>query len=116
MFYICTNFNNKSFNFIDQIYYSLAVSESRFNLYINYFRYIEDIRIFSEEEEKLIKETLTIKDFIIIGDNNFHQKIRGIEKYIKYNTFKYLKIEQLVNYLEEKKKQNRKKIWIVFIF
>ena len=116
MLSICTNMNNKKFNFIDQIYYSLAVSEPRFNLYINYFRYIEDIRILSEEEENIIKEALTIKDFIIIGDNNFHQKIRGIEKYIKYNTIKYLKIEQLLNYLEEKKKENRKKIWIYFYF
>ena len=113
---IYTNFNNSRYNFINQIYFSLVISEFRYPALLKYFRQIEKIKIFTEEEQKIIKETLTIKDFIILGNNNFHEKIKGIEKNIKSNSFKCLNVEQISNYKEERKKENRKKIWNYFYF
>ena len=110
------NFNNRRYNFIDQIYFCLVISEFRYRILFNYFRQIEEIKTFTEEEQKIIKETLTIKDFIILGNNNFHEKIKGIEKNIKSNSFKYLNVEQISNYIEERKKENKKKIWNYFYF
>ena len=66
----------------------------------------------------MINNSLTIKDFIVSGNKQFHQKIKKIEKNIKAKSIKYLNIEQISNYLEEKKKKeiNQKQILTYFYF
>ena len=61
--------------------------------------------VFTKEEQNIINDTLTIKDFIISGDKQFHEKIGRIEKNIKSTSFKYLNIEQIPNYLEQIKRE-----------
>ena len=52
------------------------------------------------EEDK--DESLTIKDFLIIGDENFNKKIKNIEKNMNFKTIKYLKIDEISNYIKNK--------------
>ena len=73
--------NTKEFNFIDRLIFSLTISEPRFMIYLNYLvSEISNENNFTEEENKTIIDTLTIKDFIIIGDKKFHEKIKTIKK------------------------------------
>ena len=98
-------FQNKKNNFIEEITFSLIVSESRYNLFLIYSINIDNFSKFKEEEQKMINDALTIKDFIVSGNKQFHQKIKTIEKNIKAKSFKYLNIEQIPKYLEQKKKK-----------
>ena len=53
-----------------------------------------------KKNKKIINDTLTIKDFIIIGDKKFHEKIKTVEKSIKSRSFKYLNIKEVHKYLD----------------
>ena len=112
------NFQNQNNNFVDEITLCLSISEPRYILYLLYCANIDNFSSFNEEEQKMINNSLTIKDFIVSGNNQFHQKIKKIEKNIKAKSIKYLNIEQISNYLEEKKKKeiNQNQILTYFYF
>ena len=59
---------------------------------------------------------MTIKDFIIIGDEQFQEKIKFIEKYIEFKSLKYLKIEEISKYVIEKLKVKGKNMATYFYF
>ena len=109
--------NNKKHNFIDEFYISLLSSEPRFHIYFIYLL-SQMIRTdkFIKEEQNLINDSLTIKDYIILGDINFHEKIKPIEMLIKSKSFKYINLEQISDYLDNKKQQQGKNIWTYFYF
>ena len=95
----------------------MTLCEPRYSFYILYSVYSNDKRDeFKEEENNIINETLTIKDFLIIGKKQFHEMIKPIEKNIKSNSFKYLNPEQLEEYLDERKKEKGLKIRPYFYF
>jgi len=60
----------------------------------------------SEDEFNKMTDTLIVKNFIVIGNENFHEKIKAIEK--EFNDIKlvYLYITQLRNYLVQKNKHS----------
>ena len=62
-------------------------------------------------EEKIIKinNLLSQKNFLIIGEKEFTEKIKTIEKDLKIETIKYLKINEITNYINEKNKNDHKK-------
>ena len=64
------------------------------------------------EEQKDINDCLTIKDFIVVGNDNFHQKIKDITKDIIINSIKYLKFDDISNYIKYKNSIDIKKIEI----
>ena len=111
-------FNNKKHNYIDEIILTLSFCESRYPIYLLYsYPLIKDnSEWFSEEEQNIIKDSLTIKDFIILGDNQFHNMIKKIEKNIKSKSFKYLNVEQISNYLNKRKKEIGVNILTYFYF
>ena len=95
-------------NFLDEVLISLNISDIRIKHYILYLFNIlakNEESHFNENEINLINDSLTIKDFIIIGDNAFHKKFIEVEKKIKPKSFKYLNIENISNYLNGNKKQ-----------
>ena len=100
--------NNKKHNLIDEFIFALTICEPKYPLYVAYLLPDNKGDKFTEEEQKIINDALTIKDFIIIGDNQFHEKMKLIEKNIKSNSFKYLNEEQISKYLDEKKKEKGK--------
>ena len=51
----------------------------------------------------VINKSLTQKDFLIIENENIKEKIQSIEKELKAESIKYLKIEEIKNYIIEKK-------------
>ena len=110
-------FNGEKFNFIDEINFSLAFCDLRYPIFMSYLN-IEKINKnnFTEEEKKIINDSLTIKDFIIIGDKKFHEKIKTIEKNIKSKSIKYLNIEQILNYVNEKLQKAGREISTYFYF
>ena len=106
LFFMMCHINNKH-NYLDEIDFCLTVCEPRYHLYNFYISQIDKKCNFNEKEQNLINDSLTIKDFIIIGNSQFHEKIKTIEKSIKSKTFEYLNIEQISKYLEETRKKKK---------
>ena len=96
-----SNFNNKNKKFVDEINFIIMTTEPRYIIYLGYTEPIFK-NIINDAYQKKVNETLTIKDFIIIGDKKFHENIKKIEKDIKAKSIKYLQIEQISNYINEK--------------
>ena len=104
-------------NFIDEINLSLSLCDIRYPIYLAYLSIeILNKNKFTEEEKKIINDSLTIKDFIIIGDKKFHEKIKTIEKNIKSNSLGYLNIEEISNYVNGKLKKAGSQISTYFYF
>ena len=107
---------NKKQNFLDEIIFSLQIFEPRYRLYNHYLNQLSPENKFIEKEQNLIEDSLTIKDFIIVGNNEFYEKIKIIEKYVNSRTFIYLNIEQILDYFESKKKDKSINILPYFYF
>ena len=101
---IYCGFNNKKFNFIDELNFALTFCEPRYQIFGDYLDQNEKIKKFNQKEQKILTDSLTIKEFIVIGNNIFCDKIRIIEKNFKSFSFNYLTIEQLSSFLIGKKK------------
>ena len=111
--------NNKKHNFLDELILCMNFTELRYCLYSMYPLHTNKNLItnqFKEEEINIINNTLTIKDFIVIGDKFFHEKIKTIESIIKSKSFKHLNIEEISNYLEQKIKEKGPTIKTYFYF
>ena len=113
---VYANFAYIRHHFIDEIYFTLSICDTRNLLFISYLHQIENCNVFTEKEKKQITETLTIKDFITTGNFKFHEKMKVIEKNIKSNSFKYLNINSIENHLEEKKNNPNDDIRTYFYF
>ena len=57
------------------------------------------LKIISSEEVKKINDAIKIKDFIVIGDKEFHNIIKNNEKNFEHNKINYIKIKELRNYI-----------------
>ena len=52
-----------------------------------------------------MNNTLTIKNFIVIGNKNFHNKIKTIESQFIYKKIGYLSMNQVRDYLNQNNKE-----------
>ena len=95
---------NKKVNFINEILFALSACEPRYLLYIYYSYQLFNSNKFNENKKNIINNSLKLNDFIVLGNNIFHDKIKIIEKNTKSKSFKYLNIEQIEDYIDEKKK------------
>ena len=102
-------FNNKKHNVINEIYFSLDLSEKRFSIYVSYISQIIIHNDFNKEEQNNLNNTLTIRDFIIVGNKQFQKKIKIIENDFKAKSLTYLQIEQIWKYINEKNNIIKKK-------
>ena len=103
------SFDNIKHKFGDQLDLALLDCDNRFDEFERCKCQInKEKRIVTEEEEKKMYNTLTIKDFIIIGNDSFHNKIKNIEKNIKANSLNYLNMENLWDFLKEKRPKGKK--------
>lgn len=83
---------------------------SYFKTYINMkLNENEVLKILSKEELIKLNKAIKIKDFIVIGNKGFHQKIKNIENNLSYNKIDYLKISELRNYLNKEIKKNKER-------
>ena len=73
--------NNKNHYFVNDLVSSLISSEIRFNYFNSYILNITkpDIEL-NELDKRNLNDSLAIKDFLIIGNISFQQKIKFIEK------------------------------------
>ncbi len=73
--------NNKNHYFVNDLVSSLISSEIRFNYFNSYILNITkpDIEL-NELDKRNLNDSLEIKDFLIIGNISFQQKIKFIEK------------------------------------
>ena len=109
--------NNEEHNSIDELFLTLMSSDPRFEIWLSYLKKTNKNNIFDQNTLNVINNTLTIKHFIILGDIIFNEKIKTIEKNIKYESFEYLNnINQISNYSEQMKKKIIKKFFLFFIF
>lgn len=95
------------YNFVDEMLISLNISDIRikhYSLYLFNLLAKNKENNFNDNEINLINDSLTIKDFIIIGDDAFDKKFFEAEKKIKPKSFKYLNIEEISTYLNGNKK------------
>jgi len=99
--------NNKNHSFLNDLGFSLGLSEIRF-FYFNCFLEIlaKPDNELNEIKQKELNDSLTIKDFIIIGNKTFQQKIKLVEKDLNAKSIKYLEIDILSKYLKEKNVHN----------
>ena len=102
---ILSSFSLLNKNFIDHIILSLATSDMRFHFLFIYLNNLDNINNFTEQEINLINNSLTIKDFIILGDQQFYEKIKTIENNIDSKSFKYLNMMQISKYIYENKNE-----------
>jgi len=114
-------FINEKFSFSDEINMTLTVSDERYPIYLIYLEIfaknnfgLNSMNDFTEEDKKLINNSLKIKDFIIIEEENFHEKINVLEKYIDIKSLKYLKIGEISNYVHDNLKLKGVKTSIYF--
>jgi len=112
---------NKKYNLLDELLINISAFETRYKIFSYYLncqalKAIQFNQNSLKENEDKIKDTLTIKDFIVLGDKKFHEKIKPIEMYIKSKSFKYIKMEQISEYLNSKKMKERKTIISYFYF
>ena len=113
---IYINLNNKNYNFADDIMSSLLASDIRYIRYLGYLDQITPNNDLNEKDQNIINDTLTIKDFIIIGDSQFQAKIKNVEKDIKSKSFKYLEMYQLYSYINKKKEKDSDLIVVYFYY
>ena len=61
---------------------------------------------------------LDVSIFLIIGNKEFQDEIKSIESDLKINSIKYLKFEEISDYIKEKniKDKNQKIIRIYFYY
>ena len=81
--------DNKKHDLYIEAYISLIFSDPRVLFYLNYIitQIMRPVKL-KKELQNIINNSLTIKDFIIIGDVKFYEKIKIIEKNIKLNSIK----------------------------
>ena len=75
-----------------------------FYIYNGFKLYGKDmLQIISKEEMKAIKQTLTIQNIIIVGDEDFHKAIKKIERFFIPESKKtvYLSMNEVRNFLEK---------------
>ena len=113
---IYTKLNTKSHNFYSELLFCLMTCDQRVNFLNLYLENSIKPKIFNEKLRNVINDTLTIKDFIILGDKRFHDKIKVIEKNIKSNSFQYLNIGQIRNYFKQRKKDKGSQIVPYYYF
>ena len=82
------------------------------NIYLNKELALEHI---SEENFNTMNETLKIRDFIVIGDENFLKKIKDIEKNFKHKKIAYLSMDKMREYLNSKKNEKYRNFFYFFI-
>ena len=97
---------NEKYNFLDELVISLMASEPRIPIYFSYLNYQMAKDVLSNgaintESQDIINGSLTIRDFIVLGDKKFYEKIKPIEIYIKSKSFKYIRPEEISNYLKK---------------
>jgi hypothetical protein len=99
--------NNKNHNFLNDVTSSLIISDTRYNYFNAYLENLSKVdNELNENEQRIINGSLTIKDFLIIGNKSFQQKIIFIEKELKAKSIKYLEIETISKYKKEKLESN----------
>lgn len=73
------------------------------------------LKYISNENLNKLNESLKIRDFIIIGNENFHQEIKSIEKFFSDIKFVYLSKSEVRDYLKTRKKTDRYRNFTYFI-
>ena len=107
IYYNYTILNNKNHCFSNDITSSLILSDIRFFYFSSFLEILnKPDNEFNEREQKKINDSLTIKDFLIIGNKAFQQKIKIIESDLNSKSIKYLEIDTFSKYIKEKKAQN----------
>ena len=79
-----------------------------FNNYIlsNYYKE-KALKNISEENLNKLNETLKIKDFIVIGDTNFHKLVQNIQNDFDHDRIDYIDILEFKKYLIKRKKTKK---------
>ena len=102
IFYFYLIFNDRKNKFINDLYNAFNLSDFRITrIFMEYANNeLKDLKFsLNQKDQKSLDDSLTIKDFIVIGDNNFHNKIKTIEKNIKINSIEYLTFNEISNYI-----------------
>ena len=117
IYYNFVKYNNKNHNFFDDLYSSL-LNVDRVSCY---FQYIGDEANLKGEElskknQRIINNSLLTKDFIVIGNKNFQDKIKAIKSDIKAETMEFIKIDEISDYILTKKRNNKSNYNVITYF
>lgn len=86
---------------------SLFTSDIRLQIFTIYLgtKYKE----FNEKNINEINDSFKVKDYLIIGNELFKEKIKSIERDLKAKSIKYLQIEQISHYINTKNEKDKNK-------
>ena len=105
IYYIYLIFNNGNNKFRNELNAALNICDLRVeNIFLSYVNSrMKNLKFtLKEEEQNNLDESLTIKDFLVIGNTILENKIKNIEKDIKINSIEYLKIDEISKYIDNK--------------
>ena len=119
VYYYYLIYKNGNNIFTNDIISALNVCDFRKNVFNDYVN--SHTRTYKStltpEDRKNITNSLTIKDFLIVGGRKFCKTIKNIEKNMNFKTIKYLKFDEISNYIKEKNIiDSRKKNFVTFFY
>ena len=107
IYYNFTKYNNKNHNFFDDLYNSL-LNDDRVSSFFGYIGCEEKLKgeELSKNNQRIINDSLLTKDFIVLGNKNFQDKIKAIKSDLNIETMAYLKANEISDYILKKKKND----------
>jgi len=105
IFYFYLIFNDKKNKFMNDLFAALNLADGRTTkIFLEYSNSsLKTLKCtLKPEDQKNLDDCLRIKDFIVVGNDNFHKKIKNIEKDILFNTIKYLSFYDISIYIKNK--------------
>ena len=101
IFYNFFKLNNKNYNFIESLFPNI-LEDGRVSTFSNYLDDGENSSVeIKEENKRIIENSLAIKEFLIIGNKRFQDKMKSIEIHLKAKSLKYLKVKEIPDYIKE---------------
>ena len=118
VFYNFFKLNNKKHRFFEGLLTTMF-DDVRFETFFIYTKDSEkEAKELGEGYKMIINKSLNKKDFLIIENKNFKKNFQSIQKELKIDSMKCLKIEDIQNYINEKNEndKNNDKIRVYFYY
>ena len=107
--------NNKNYNFVETLFPAILEDErvTNFGIYLDEGE--NDSEQISEDNKRKIEKSLAIRDFLIMGNKIFKNKIKDIEINLKAKSLKYLNVEDVADYIESRYEKDEIRVYFYYI-
>ena len=107
--------NNKNYNFVETLFPAILEDErvTNFGIYLDEGE--NDSEQISEDNKRKIEKSLAIRDFLIMGNKIFKNKIKDIEISLKAKSLKYLNVEDVADYIQSRYEKDEIRVYFYYI-